>query len=283
MPNVFNIGGDNSFDRDNINQPQKPIADQPGYKPLRDVVKRTLAEMGETGMHKFALYKSYGIDFLRDYFTMVGASRNVKTRELEVDSLKRVTLPDDYIDTVKIGVRVGDHVEVFLHDEELALYTDTSECGVNQPNPSTHSQEDEASFDYSNGSWFSNPLNSYGEHTGGFYGYGASKIKNSFTIDNGAIQLSSNITCETIYIEYISSDIIYGEDTFVPIIAEEACKSYIKWKFESDRRQPVEYIVNRRQREYSNNIKLAKRRLKPLTVEDIIHATRAAFNMNFKS
>ena len=278
MPNLINIGED-SFDRDNINQPQRPIGEQPGYRLVKGVVKRTLAEMGETGMHKYALFKGYAIDFLRDFYTTIGGGQNVTVRELEVDSLNRVALPDDYIDFIKIGARVGDRVQVFIRDEDLALYTDTTKCHVNQPNPTAYPEDE--TYPYNLQFWFNNPLNAYGEHTGGFYGFGAGRVFDAFTIDNGSIQLSSNISSEVIYLEYISSNLIYGEETYVPIVAEEAMKSYIKYKFESDRREPKEYIVNRRQREYSNNFKIARRKIKPLTVEDILFASRRGVGSNF--
>lgn len=282
MANVFNTSGP-SYERDNINQAHRPLDEQPGYKRLKDIVKRVLAELRETSMHKYALLKSYGVDFCRDYYILVDNSQNVVTREFPVDVLKRVKLPDDYINYVKIGVRVGDHVLAFLRDEELALYQDTDDCGEGVANPNAHPEEDEFFAQNFGGSWwFSNPLNSWGEHTGGFYGYGNGRIKNSFTIDNGSIQLSSNITAEAVYMEYVSSSRIYGDDTFVPITAEEACKSYIKWKFASDDRKPNQAVINQRQREYSTNIKIAGRSIKPLTVEEIIYATRSALNMNAK-
>jgi hypothetical protein len=282
MPNVF-LTTEDSPEKGNINQPQKPIGEQPGYKSLKDIVKRTLAEAGETSMTKYALFKSYGIDFLRDYYTMIGGTQNVITRELPVDNLKRVELPDDYINYVKIGIRKGDHVMTFLRDEELSLYTDISDCGVNQPNRNSNPLPEEFYGNGYFGPWlFTNYVNSYGEHTGGLYGYGNGKIKNGFTIDNGSIQLTSNIDAEVIYLEYVSSTMIYGEETYLPISAEEACKSYIRWKFELNQRQPKIGIVQLRQREYSNNVRIANRAVKPLTVEDITYAKRYALSMNVK-
>jgi hypothetical protein len=250
-----------------------------GVKSLKDVVKRVLFEDGETTMHKYALYKGFGVDFLRDYY--IDGGKDVKSVVLDVDSVKRVQLPDDYIHYTKIGVRVGSNVRVFLSDDTLSTIWNQDDCENDTANPETPDWDRLKGHDYSyTGSWyFSNVINGWGEHVGTRYGFGNERISDAFSFYKDHIILNGGTSADQIILEYISSDMVYGEDTCVPITAEEACKTYIRWKVvDVDRKTALNLKETYRQR-FSNEWRKAIARKQKITTEDIMNVVRSHFMM----
>lgn len=250
----------------------------PGYKCLKDVVKRTLFEDGETTMHKYALYKGYAIDFLRDY--MQDAARDVKTVELDVDEMGRAKLPDDYIDYVKIGYREADRMLIYIKDNTLATIWDEDNCGNDIKNPTPSDVDrDRLPFWNNSGTLYSQYTNTWGEFTGGQYGYGNGLVQDGFKIYKDHIILTSTNNREKVIIEYICSGWVYGEETMIPISAEEACKSYIRWKDVENRRDSPYNLVERFRVRFTNNRRIAVARKQKLSPEDIYYQMRNAFMM----
>ncbi len=255
---------------------------KPGYRTLRDIVQRSLFEDGESSQAKYALYKGFGIDFLRDYY--LDSGNDVVTIKLPVDNLKRAKLPDDYIDYIKIGVQMGDHIKAFLRDDRTATIYDTVNCEL-VPNPPIGDEHDKLENDYQYGNYyFHNYVNSWGEHLGGFYGHGNGRIVGGFTLSDTYIHLSSTVALtDGLYLEYISSNMIYGEDTFLPIIAEQALKAYIRWQMiEHDRQAPL-WSKQRANQQYAQAMRMTRARINKLTTEDITHIMRDNFKMSPKT
>ena len=188
-----------------------------------------MLEDGEQSMHKAALYTGFTLDFMRDYNLDVSYDYY---KVLPVDKLRKVKLPDDYVDYIKIGVQIGDHIKDFIRDKKINLLPDEQNCEA-ATNPPTNDVHNDMPLML----WFILLSQFYFRQQNGvsiqvdFMDMVTDIIKNLDSLShNGYIQLSSSLSNEEIYLEYVSNSQMCGGDVFVPIIAEQAMKEYIRWQ-----------------------------------------------------
>jgi hypothetical protein len=251
-----------------------------GIVSLREIINKVLFEKDQGGMHKFLLFKNYGIDLLRKLHT--GVLREVKTTKIEMSALKTIELPTDCAAIVKVGVQVGDKVRVFLRDHQIALMFDKDDCGnevANSPATPTTSDDDEFRYPF----YFANYINDYGEHKGGFYGYGSGVSHEAYEINGRTIYFNSDIETTNVYLEYVSTGFNPTEETLVPVIFTNAIKTYIKWQYAADKVGPNSSEARGWQQLHGKEMTDAKLTNNPITIEDILNASRSGYMLSPKS
>jgi hypothetical protein len=254
------------------------MADQ-GYAPLKEIIKKVLLESGESGMHKYMLYKNYAIDFIRDFHSR--STGDIKTVKINMDHLKRIKLPDDCIEVVKVGVQMGDKVRVMLTDNEIALYYDKDSCGDKQPNASAQSNQSSDQLLYP--FFFTNYVNSQNEHLGGFYGYGDGVVAQGYRINDRYIHFNSDVDTVNAYIEYLSNGFNPNEETLVNIVFTTPLKDFCKWKESADRKGPASADAMGWRSMFGSSLTKAVAKAKPITKQDILHASRTGYMLTTKS
>jgi hypothetical protein len=102
------------------------------------------------------------------------------------------------------------------------------------------------------------------------------QINGSFYIDNakGLIHFSSNISGETVILDYISDGLGTEEEMQVHKFAEEAMYKWISHAILASRSNTPEYLVARFKKERFAAIRQAKLRLSNLKIEDITNVLR---------
>jgi len=211
--------------------------------------------------------------------------------EIELNPSLQIALPHDYINFVRISwvdlhgklhpLAVDDSLnfaQAYLQDNEYNfLYSNTGDVlqgthiqnrvGGGQP----YGYNDKV--DYSQDGVVSYVFPYYNE--GGTFNTNRARIfKNgSFTIDRerGQIQFSSNVTGRVIVLEYISDGMYQRSDEEIKVhkFAEEALYAYVYWMLIKRRRNVPQNEKQAARKDYYNERRIAKRRIKPIRKDDI--------------
>jgi len=226
--------------------------------------------------------------------------RSIKSQELTIPPSLSLTIPQDYVNYVKLswvdkaGVK---HViyptTLTSNPTELPIQDNSGEITQNKfggNNEATQSQINER--------WSSNnPSDTTGQITDAVfqnadvYGLSFDKIaygqryglepevsqKNGwFTINErtGSFNFSSGLNGRLIILEYISDGLAYDEDTRIPKMAEQAMYMHIAYSILSGRINIPEYIVNRFKKDRSSALRNAKIRLSNIKLEEFTQVMR---------
>lgn len=229
------------------------MSDLNQYIPLKQIVSYTLDETDQS-IGSFDRYWVMAFRALADLFLDILAE--AITVRLPVSGNKTVAFPSDYISWVKIGI-LNDNGEVstLKINNALTTYKDTN---PNRLEKLTADITDSIPLMLNNPYYFNyyyngqyNPLFGVG---GGLVQYGECRIDDK----NNLIVLAPDFRFDSIILEYISSPEKNG-DYQVPIIAQEAIISFIKWKSKQGSRD--EYIaekINARRRMPKKKVSLQR-------------------------
>jgi hypothetical protein len=250
-----------------------------GYVTLRSILHQILAKREEGGMHKYMYLKTFGLDFVKELYQ--DAAQEVKTVKIPMTSLKTIELPMDFVALVKIGTQVGDKVRVFLRDNQIALYFDKNDCGVDQANESAQPSTDNSipCVDFC----FNNYINDYGEHVGGIYGYANGTIKDGYVINGKTIYFNSDVDTSDVYMEYVSNGFNPSEETLVHASFERACEAWVNWKDACYKFGPLSAQAIGWKGMYGKDFNKGKARISPLDVDEILHASRTGYTLSPRS
>jgi hypothetical protein len=229
------------------------MSDLNQYIQLKQIVSYTLDETDQS-IGSFDRYWVMAFRALADLFLDILAE--AITVRLPVAGNKTVAFPSDYISWVKIGI-LNDNGEVstLKINNALTTYKDTN---PNRLEKLTADITDSIPLMLNNPYYFNyyyngqyNPLFGVG---GGLVQYGECRIDDK----NNLIILAPDFRFDSIILEYISSPEKNG-DYQVPIIAQEAIISFIKWKSKQGSRD--EYIaekINARRRMPNKKVSLQR-------------------------
>jgi hypothetical protein len=176
---------------------------------LDKVIRGLLVKTGEDSEHKYGLYTTFAHSFLEEFIN--DSAREARTTRLAMAPDRAITLPDDYIDWVKVGLETENGEVIPLHF-----------------NPAMVSGSGRKTADFMN---YSGNGQHYGSLTctGEFSPYsdlGEFKVDNTRKI----MHFSSRFDVGPVYLEYLSSAIDICEDTPLHPYAKAALELYIKWQ-----------------------------------------------------
>lgn len=243
------------------------------YITIDEVVRSVLIEEGQYTNHKLLQYTDYAVRTLKELnFDIL---QNVKAVELHPHDLNstRYDLPRDFVNYVKIGVCANGKMSPLAKASNLCVAEAYDECGyVANRNPSSSNI---SSYSIDTIYWFDNIKN--GEFVGKRFGYrGGQSNRGYYRIDREASQLvtSSVIAGNPIIIEYITD----GSDDFTNLVvhsfAEEALRAGIRMRSLRSRRGIAMNEKEGARRDYYNEKRLARARMKSFTKEEAMQMAR---------
>jgi hypothetical protein len=225
-------------------------------------------------------------------------SRRVQSLKLDVDTSKNtITLPDDFVDLIKVGVVGSDgKVYVFAQDTNINI---SQKYAKNAQNTTFDTDGDGVldrvdSKDSTAGFGASQSLNDgfdsyifrnfiYGTDEGGLYGLGGGHKLGYYRMnfDQNRIELDTDNNYSEVVVEYIS-DQARASNPVVHVYAEEALRSYIYYKV-IERKSNVPMAEKQRARaEYYNELRKAKSRLSSFSKEEALQVIRKNFKQSPK-
>lgn len=227
-------------------------------------------------------------------------SKKVKSLKLTVASNGTVTLPDDYVDLVKLGVVDGDgYVRVFGQNKNIN-YSRRMETETDQ-NPLGNEQFEAGPLDIAfntigdriddktstnntvggtddNFDYFVFENYIYQGGIGRLYGTGGGHLAGEYRVnlDQNRIEIDTNDGYTEIVIEYIADE-ARSSDPEVHVYAEEALRAYIYYKI-VERKSSVPANEKARARaEYYNERRKANARLSNFTKDEALKTIRKNF------
>jgi hypothetical protein len=222
--------------------------------------------------------------------------KKTKSLKLAVNSNDTVTLPDDYVDLIKIGV-VGDDGRVYVmnqnkhlnysHKKVSPASRTTFNSGpldikaneiVNIEESKTATETNLSIVDDFYEFIFENYL--YEGGVGRLYGLGGGHGIGEYRInlDQNRIEISANSNVSEIVMEYIGDE-ARSSDPSVHVYAEEALRAYIYYKLVEKKSTVPANEKARARAEYYNERRLANARLSNFTKEEALKTIRKNFKL----
>lgn len=225
--------------------------------------------------------------------------KKIKSLKLAVNSNDTVTLPDDYVDVVKIGV-VGEDGRVYVLNQNNHLnYSHkkvspesrtsfnskpldipaNSVVNIDESKTATETNlsvmDDFYEFIFENYLYEGGVGRLYG--VGGGHGIGEYRIN----LDQNRIEISANSNVSEVVMEYIGDEARSG-DPSVHVYAEEALRAYIYYKLIEKKSTVPANEKARARAEYYNERRLANARLSNFTKEEALKTIRKNYKLSPK-
>jgi hypothetical protein len=270
------------------------------YVPLRQVIDDFmitmdaddyLSNVSDSAIRNVALrgIREFGFD----------VTSRVRSLKLTVGSNGTVTLPDDYVDLIKIGVISDGIVYVLGENKNIALpmtidappLTEDAERGTldiltNLINDRSRDYTDTAGSEGDNENdydfyVFQNYL--YQGGLGRLYGAGGGHRRGEYRIDldQNRIEVSSDAGVTQVVLEYVSDE-ARNYDPVVHVYAEEALRCYIYYKLCERKMTVPAGEKGRARQEYYNERRKAKARMSNFTKEEALKTLRQNFKQSPK-
>lgn len=225
--------------------------------------------------------------------------KKTKSLKLAVNSNDTVTLPDDYVDLIKIGV-VGEDGRVYVlnqnkhlnysHKKVSPASRTTFNSGpldikaneiVNIEESKTATETNLSIADDFYEFIFENYL--YEGGVGRLYGLGGGHGVGEYRInlDQNRIEISANSNVSEIVMEYIGDE-ARSSDPSVHVYAEEALRAYIYYKLVEKKSTVPANEKARARAEYYNERRLANARLSNFTKEEALKTIRKNYKLSPK-
>lgn len=238
------------------------------------------------------LVRNYALRGLRELgFDL---SKRVRSLSLPVESNDTVTLPDDFVNLIKIGtVGTDGLVRVFARNQHIDIkqaYSyladgvtpiDSNADGVNdRVDAKTVGTESILSGD-EDFFVFSNYLHQ--GSMGQLYGIGGGFSSGEYRMnhDQNRIELKLDSDITEVVVEYIADE-ARSECPTVSILLEEALRAYIYWKLVSRKANVPANEKARARNEWYNEKRLGRARMNPLSKEELLHVGRKNYRQSPK-
>ena len=231
--------------------------------------------------------------------------KSIKSQELSVPPSLSVTIPQDYVNYVKVSWVDGAGIKHTIYPTQLTSSPSNAPIQDSLGNIiQDNFSENIDGTSITNERWESNNPNNitglglfnssgpeafmndwWGESAWGFSGYPGQRyggdpvnMQNNgwFNVDyaRGMFNFSSDLTGKLIILEYISDGLAYDLDTKVPKMAEDAMYAHLNHAILSTRANTQEYIVQRYKQERYAKLRNAKIRLSNIKLDEIVQVMR---------
>ena len=213
------------------------------------------------------------------YFQTLINARNI-LRELHFDVLRcvnsvtlvvgtdnTITLPDDYVDYTKVGIRNGNHIRPLIQSDSLIAAEPQKVANTDAATSIYYGFP--ATFGIS---WGTMLTDSYGEVTGRMYGYGAGPQLDTFRVlrEQGKILLNNAFLPGTnIILEYIGNANGCDSATQVDPYAQACIEAYCMWQFAEQNRTSSLGEKQFLKQQYEHQLAILRHRKNDITIADI--------------
>lgn len=214
-------------------------------------------------------------------------------RELTFDSLKIINtilltldedcwcadLPCDYVDWTKVGLKQGQLVMPITQRQGVNRLHNYDTSGAIIP----YGSDNPANLDFPfwPGYWMFQNIDDLGENIGRLYGYDTGINSQGFKIlrERGQIQMTENISTDTIVLEYISDGQTSDNASQVDPYAQACIEAFINWRM--SRNSGVERSPEGAA--YFNQRRLFRARRNELTLSDLKQILYRNYKMSIKN
>lgn len=255
------------------------------YETIDQVVRGVCKDL-EEGLERYETYLHWALKAHKDWH--LDQAKEVKTVLLDLNAYKAVDWPDDYVDWTKIGIKYGNQLLTFVHDDYMSFPLDSDDTG-NDPDLDAD-WEDVTDILDSNlvsqdtgGYYFYNNISPHGEDPGRLFGLTAKdNYLGYFRInrEREQIQLRSRVSnLTTIYLEYIANGYNPCGESFVHPYAAHLISLFVHWQRLKHKRPYNRGQVQDAKDDYWQEYDRVCSRMFDLTVEDILECSRSGYTL----
>jgi len=250
------------------------------YSTLDSIV-RSAVYGNRLTIHYYVEFLCYALDVVKELnLDVLG---NIKAIELEVNEFGEIAIPDDYIDYSKLGYQYGQYIINLSVKSTYNRLANTNDAGAQIAYADVLSDLSLTPM-YNEGYWYTNYVNSFGEHLGKFFGIGNPQ-RDGFKVipERGVIQLDVGkfVEGDKVILEYL-----YYSDTVATSLispyAEGTIKAYCTWQWRQNSPQFNLGEVDRAEKQYYNELRKLRARKFKLTKSDILGISRKHFQQSPK-
>lgn len=248
---------------------------------LDNIVRSALADK-QYPMHWYLQYLTYGVDCLRQL--NMDTLHNLKSVRLPINSYKAATLPNDFVDYVRVGSEVGQYITPMGEKTDSYNRLNKFDSQGNKVPYGDIEAENGILPNNWEGYWYTNYINDKGEHLGRIFNHFPG-FRDSFVIlrERNEIQLDVSYSGKEVVMDYISDGMTVDASNSVHPYAIDAIKAYIFWKHKEHGRQ---YNLSERQvarDEYYNQLRILRARLNNIGVLDIRRSLARGYSATIKN
>ena len=239
---------------------------------VNEIVKSSLLTTGKP-IHYYMQYLHYALKGLREI--NFDSPFKIKSTKLTVDANLEVTLPDDYVDYIRVGYENGQYVNHLIEKDSFNRLMNLDDAGNQIPYPDVESDNGTA---YSDSYYYASHANDKSEHLGRHYGH-KSVYKGSFMVipERNKIMLDPSLhKAKHIVIDYLTTGLPNDSvATTLPAYAAEPVERYIIWRMtEHDRMSPMNQKMLAKE-EWIHAHKRYRSRNYQLKIEDVLKSLRS--------
>jgi len=252
------------------------------------------ANASDSAIRNFALrgIREFGFD----------VTSRVRSIKLSIESNDTVTLPDDYVDIVKVGIVDSEGIlrpmaqnkninysQKYALDNEGATTTSTSDSDegpldisdnliLNRADDKTATSSSSADSGDLDHYIFENYL--YQGGVGRMYGVGGGRRVGDYRVnlDQNRLEIETNSGNSDVVLEYIADE-ARSTNPVIHVYAEEALRSYIYYKLCERKSNVPANEKGRARSEYYNERRKAKARLGNFTKDEALRVIRKNFKL----
>ena len=238
---------------------------------VNEIVRSALLTTGKP-IHYYMHYLHYALKAVKE----IGydSPYKIKSTKLTVDENREITLPDDFVDYIRVGWEKGQFVVKLIEKDSYNRLMNFDSDGNQIPYPDV---ETDQGLIYSDSN--DTHTNDQGEHTGRHFGHKPT-YKNSFMVipERNKIMLDPSLhKAKEIVIDYITTGFsgTRTDATTMPAYAAEAIERYILWRFaEHDRTIPMNQKLMAKE-EWIHSHKRYRSRNYQLSMDDVLKSLRS--------
>lgn len=241
------------------------------YK-LDEIVRSSLLTASRP-LHYYMQFLHYAIKGVKEI--NYDSPFNIKSVKLTVDANLEVTIPDDFVDYIRVGYENGQYVSELIEKDSFNRLINLDADGNQIPYPDVESS---AGVGGSDSYYYASHANDKSEHLGRHFGHKPT-YKNSFMVipERNKIMLDPSLhMAKHIVIDYITTGLTETTTgTTLPAYAAEAIERYILWRMtEHDRMTPMN-LKQLAKEEFIQAHKRYRSRNYQLTINDVLKSLRS--------
>lgn len=237
------------------------------YISLEDVVREVIVSTGENSEAALMRFMQFGIQGLRELHLDV--AQEIRTHKVTIPSSGSVSLPNDAVDPIRIGVLVDDKILSLGREKRQHFGTPNSEANT----PSAGADSIVYQFYTVNGDVSSLYGLGGGNNVYGYYRYDR---------EAKAVQFSGEAIGKVVYIEYVSDGRNIDGDFEIHTNLAEALGAFIYWKSIQRKRNIPANEKQLAKMDWYNEKRLARSRMMKFNMEEALQVTRKGFKQSPK-
>ena len=237
-----------------------------GYCKLDEVVRKAIADLQLTTLHKYVFFLHYAIDGLRKLNYNIYPSFKSVVKDMPAN--KMIPYPRDQVGWIRLGWQLGDRIVAVVHDTTIVRSATNPEDDlpyIPKKYRNTALEPEIERKDYS--------TLVHGHNDSGYFNDNESKKRFEFSIDTQATE---------IIIEYVGSCVTPNTETEIPSAAVDFIVSYIHYRETRFKRGAAHAETEATRRENQREAAELKAQLSDLSYDGILQAIQANVSMSTK-